>query len=488
MKRRILPYLLGALLITAGLTSAYSCKKIVVPPDDGTTDPTDTTKTKTDVVFWLTTADNSILLRELDDKLLFKATTNQYPSIEVDTTLTYQSVDGFGYTLTGGSAWLINNLPAVTRNSLMKELFSRQDGCIGVSYLRISIGASDLDATVFSYDDMPAGQTDNELAHFSLDKDKTDLIPVLKIALSHNPDIKILGSPWSAPSWMKSNKGTIGGRLLPEYYDAYARYLVRYIQGMQAEGIRLDAITIQNEPLNPNNNPSMEMSATEQASFIKNHLGPAFRSAQINTKIILYDHNCDHPEYPINILDDEAARQYVDGSAFHLYGGDISALSQVHQAYPDKNVYFTEQWVGGPGNFGPDMRWHVKNLIIGATRNWSRNVLEWNLASDPSYHPHTEGGCTSCLGAVTITNGSSVTRNVAYYIIAHASKFVPAGSVRIGSDLASTLQNVAFKTPEGKKVLIVLNDGNMDQTFNIRFNGKAVTTSLTGGSVATYIW
>ena len=490
MKNRTIIYLLGTLFLVAGLNSAFSCKKKDVVPDNGNS--SDTTgnhaKDKTDVVFWLTTADKSFLLERPDAKLLFNTTTNQYPSIEVDTALTYQSVDGFGCTLTGGSAWLINKLPTASRDALIKELFSTGSACIGISYLRISIGSSDLNASVFSYDDMPNGQTDNDLTHFSLDNDKADLIPVLKQALLNNPDIKILGSPWSAPAWMKTNKSTIGGRLLPEYYDAYARYLVKYIQGMQAEGIRIDAITIQNEPLNPYNNPSMEMSSEEQSVFIKKNLGPAFRAADITTKIILYDHNCDHPEYPVNILNDADARQYVDGSAFHLYAGDISALSQVHEAYPQKNIYFTEQYVGGPGNFGPDLRWHVKNLIIGATRNWSKNVLEWNLASDPSYNPHTDGGCNTCEGAVTISSSSSVTRNVSYYIMAHASKFVPSGSVRIGSYITSKLQNVAFKTPEGKKVLIVLNDGDVDQSFNIKFKGRTVTTTLNSGSVGTFIW
>jgi glucosylceramidase len=255
---------------------------------------------------------------------------------------------------------------------------------------------------------------------------------------------------------------------------------------MQAEGIPIDAITIQNEPLNPGNNPSMLMLSAEQRDFIKNNLGPAFQSAGVTTKIIVYDHNCDHPEYATNILSDPAAAQYVDGSAFHLYAGDISALSQVHTAFPAKNVYFTEQWVGGPGNFAGDLQWHIQNLIIGAPRNWSKNVLEWNLASDPSYNPHTNGGCTSCEGALTIN--SSVARNVSYYIIAHASKFVPAGSVRISSGILSNLPNVAFQTPEGRKVLIVLNNSSVMQTFNIGFNNRKAATTLGIGAVATYIW
>jgi len=396
-------------------------------------------------------------------------------------------MDGFGFSLTGGSAYLINRLPETEKAALLKELFSSDSNAINISYIRVSIGASDLSSNVFSYDDMPAGQTDVNLYNFSLSQDKTDLIPLLKSILLINPGIRILGSPWSPPVWMKTNKNSVGGSLLPEYYDVYARYLVRYINEMKAEGITIDAITIQNEPLNPDNNPSMKMLANEQRDFIKNNLGPAFEAAGLLTKIIVYDHNCDHPDYPTAILSDAAAARYVDGSAFHLYAGNISALSQVHAAYPEKNVYFTEQWVGGPSNFGGDLQWHIQNLIVGAPRNWSRTVLEWNLASDINYGPHTNGGCTSCEGALTIIN-ATIYRNVSYYIIAHASKFVPAGSVRISSNLLPGLPNVAFITPEGRKVLIVLNNSGSTQNFNITFNGKRVAASLDDGNVATYVW
>jgi len=373
------------------------------------------------------------------------------------------------------------------RAALLKELFATSENDIGVSYLRISIGASDLDDHVFSYDDLPAGQTDPNLKKFTLNEDSKYLIPVLKEILKIAPKIKLLGSPWSPPTWMKTNDSSKGGSLKPEFYDAYAKYFVKYIQGMRSEGIRIDAITVQNEPLHPGNNPSMLMLAADQAIFIKDHLGPAFKAAHIDTKIIIYDHNADRPDYPISILNDPNAKKYIDGSAFHLYGGPIEALSKVHEAHPDKNIYFTEQWVGAPGNFPVELNWHVKNLVIGATRNWARTVLEWNLASDPNQNPHTPGGCDRCLGAVTI-DGNKVTRNPAYYIIAHASKFVRPGSVRISSNLPENLPNVAFKTPGGKKVVIVLNDSKSAQTFNISYNHKIATSSLEAGAVATYIW
>ncbi|OQP63091.1 glucosylceramidase [Niastella vici] len=460
-----------------------SCKKNKVTESQP---PPPTPPVATDVQFYLTQGDQFVLFKKQNTALNFSSTGNASNTIVVDTTQTFQSIDGFGYTLTGGSASLLNSLPAATLDPLLKELFLWDSTNIGVSYLRISIGASDLSATTFTYDDVPSGQTDINLTQFSIDKERQDLIPILKKIVALNPAIKILGSPWSAPVWMKSNGSFVGGGLKPEYYATYANYFVKYIQAMKAEGITIDAITPQNEPLHGGNNPSMVMQATEQATFIKNNLGPAFAAAGINTKIIAWDHNCDNPGYPITVLNDAAAKPFVDGSAFHLYNGSITALSQVHNAYPDKNVYFTEQWVGGPGNFPTDLQWHVENLIIGATRNWSRNVLEWNLASDPGYNPHTAGGCTTCLGAITI--GSGVTRNVSYYIIAHASKFVRPGSVRIASDNAGNIVTVAFKNPEGKKVLIALNKGTNTESFNIKFNGKIVTTNLSAGAVGTYVW
>ena len=459
------------------------------PTPTPTPSPTPTptpTPVSTDVAFWLTKSDQTILFQKQNISLNFSASSNQYPTIVVDTAQTYQSVDGFGFALTGGSAYLINHLAATDRDALLKELFTSDSSFIGINYIRISMGASDLSTSVFTYDDVSNTQPDTTLSYFDLGADKYDMIPILQKVVALQPNIKIIATPWTAPAWMKTNNSAVGGNLKANYYNVYAQYFVKYIQAMKAQGIHIDAITPQNEPLNAYNNPSMLMPATEELNFIKNYLGPQFAAAGIDTKIIVYDHNCDVPSYPVSILNDADAKKYIDGSAFHLYAGDISALTQVHNAYPDKGVYFTEQWVGAPSNFSGDLNWHFKNLIIGATRNWSRNVIEWNLASDPNYNPHTTGGCSTCLGAVTI--GSSISRNVSYYIIAHASKFISAGSVRINSNIVSSLQNVAFKTPDGKKVLIVLNDNTASQNFNIQFNNKIVTSTLGASDVATYIW
>lgn len=437
------------------------------------------------VDFYLTTPNQSSLL-DLTTDGISVMTNNSNATITVSDQTTYQEMDGFGFALTGGSALHLNSMGSSLRAELLNELFGANG--IGISYLRVSVGASDLDAEPFSYDDLPAGQTEDlNLDHFSIAKDTENLIPILQEILAINPNIKILGSPWSAPSWMKTSNSTIGGSLKPEYYSVYANYFVKYIQAYEAEGITIDALSVQNEPHHDSNNPSMRMEANEMANFVKNNLGPAFASANIDTKIIVWDHNADNVNYPISIFNDSEANQYIDGSAFHLYAGSINNLSQVHNAHPDKNLYFIEQWVSSTGNFEGDLAWHIKNVVIGASRNWCKNVLQWNLTSNPQLQPHTSGGCTQCLGGLTI-DGNSATRNVGYYIIGHASKFVPPGSVRILSNSSSNFPNVAYKTPDGKIVVIVLNDSGSESSINIDVTSEPITVTLPAGSVATFVF
>lgn len=397
-------------------------------------------------------------------------------------------MEGFGFTLTGGSAGHLLGMSAAGRAALLRELFGTEGSAVGVSYLRISIGASDLNERVFSYHDLAPGEVDPELTRFDLGPDRADVVPVLKEILVLQPALKIMGSPWSPPAWMKTPRDSRGGSLKPECRDAYARYLVKYVQAMKAEGIVLDAITVQNEPLNPNNNPSLLMPAEEQAVFLRDHLGPAFRAAGLATKILCYDHNADRPDYPLTVLNDPAAKAFVAGSAFHLYGGRIEALAAVHEAHPDRGLYFTEQWIGAPGNLRGDLGWHVTQLIVGAPRNWCRTVLEWNLSSNPELKPFTDrGGCDRCLGAVTI-DGDRVVRNPAYYIIAHASKFVRPGSVRVASTLPESLPNVAFRTPAGRLVLIAYHPGPGERRFEVRSGVDRFTARLPAGATGTWVW
>lgn len=464
---------------------------------------------------WVTKQDRSALFQKLPEKILFstKGQGRGLP-IVIDESHTMQTIDGFGFALTGGSAELMMKMSPSSRKELITELFSVSDDNIGVSYIRLTIGASDLNSFVYSYNDLKEGETDFDLKKFDLGQDRNDVIPVMKEILAINPDIKIMASPWSPPTWMKTNGKVKAGSLKPECYDVYSRYFVRYIQEMAKEGIRIDAITIQNEPLNANNTPSMRMSAAEQTDFIKKHLGPNLEKAGLKTKIVLFDHNLDRPDYPLTVLNDPEAAKYVDGSGFHHYGGEMDAMTILHNAHPEKNLYFTEQMVvEKPGSPAIEIAAQVKRLIIGATTNWSRNVILWNFAADPLNDPHTDdGGCSMCQGAVTIDR-DLFSKNIAYYVVAHASKFVTPGSVRIGStqtgDMAvslttdeerrevvrvatmennEVLPNVAFRTPEGKIVLIVANDSFNVSSFRIQYRSMTANIRLEPGAVGTYVW
>ncbi|MAZ27293.1 MAG: glucosylceramidase [Cytophagaceae bacterium] len=435
---------------------------------------------------YLTKYDESAKL-EHSTLIALDTTAADLPVININPEKKYQSMDGFGYTLTGGSAMLLHKMSKAARAKILQELFGTEKNDLGISYLRLSIGASDLDEAPFSYDDMPAGEIDPGLEHFSLAHDTLDVVPMLQEILAINPHIKILGSPWSPPVWMKDNGDTRGGSLLPQYHQAYADYFVKYIKAMQEEGIVIDAVTIQNEPLHPGNNPSLLMLSGQQGKFIKENLGPTFNKEGIETKIILYDHNADRPDYPISILNDAETAKYVDGSAFHLYGGSIDAIRGVHEAHPEKNLYFTEQWVGAPGDFAKEMSWHTENLIIGAPRNWCKTVLEWNLAADENQDPHTDrGGCDRCLGAITIS-GDEVTRNPAYYIIGQASRFVRPGSIRIASNNIKDLPNVAYQAPSGEVVAIVQNKNDREAYFKINQDGEEHVFSIPAKAVKTFV-
>jgi glucosylceramidase len=437
--------------------------------------------------FWLTDPKSGILFHKQSDTSVPDEKPTQQINLYTDSL--YQSMDGFGFTLSQGSASHLLSMSDSARQSILQELFGSGENDIRISYLRLPVAASDLNAFPFSYNDLkdPKG-TDPTLSQFSLSYDTLDVLPILKQILAINPKLTLMASPWSPPTWMKDNRDTRGGSLLPEYEASYAQYLVKYILEMRKRGFTIDALTIQNEPLHPGNNPSLLMLPEQQARFIGQHLGPAFQQAGIKTKIIIYDHNADRPDYPITVLSDPLANSFIDGSAFHLYGGHIEALSEVHLAFPDKHLYFTEQWVGSPGNLEGDIAWHVKNLLIGAPRNWAKTVLEWNLSSNLELTPHTDrGGCDRCLGAITI-DGDEVSRNPAYFVIAHASKWVDPGSTRIGSNSPKGLPNVAFTRPDGKKVVIVHNDSANEIRFEIKENSTSFPASLPAGATGTWVW
>lgn len=398
---------------------------------------------------------------------------------------------GFGAAITGASAWLINRrLSERRRADLMKSLFDPAAG-IGLSFMRLTIGASDFSLDSYTYDDVPAGTNDSDLQNFSIDRERADLIPVVKQARSLNANLSFMATPWSAPAWMKTTRTLNGGSLAPESYDTYARYFVRYLRAFAAEGISMHAVSAQNEPAHEAGYPTMRMSASEQATFIGMHLGPLLAREGLTTKILGFDHNWNTPEYPLALLADARASQYLAGSAFHCYAGDVSAQSTVRDAFPAKDIYFTEcsggEWAT---DFGANLAWNVRHLIIGAARNWARSVLLWNVALDPSGGP-TNGGCSNCRGVVTINPSSGrVKYNVEYYALGHASKFVVPEAQRIASESPSPsgLLTVAFLNPDGSRVLIVLNSAAESLTFKVRSSGQSFTATMPAGAVATYKW
>lgn len=433
---------------------------------------------------WMSRAASQQMLQEQ----ALPAVSSGNSGIQINHKIQFQTIDGFGYTLTGGSSQLILALAPDQQKALLTELFGTSKNSIGISVLRIAVGASDLDANTFSYDDIPAGQKDEKLEHFSLKASEKDLIPLMQEIKKINPSIKFMATPWSPPAWMKDNQASKGGSLLPQYYGVYAQYLVKYLKSMEALGLPFEYLTPQNEPLHPGNNPSLLMLASQQNEFIKYHLGPAFKKAGLTTKILAYDHNCDKPEYSIEILNDPITRKYVAGSAFHLYNGDISALSVVRKAHPDKEVYFTEQWTGAKGEFAGDFNWHIKNVIIGSLVNDAKTALEWNLANDPLWGPHTPGGCTECKGAITIQADGALIRNQAYYIVAQASKFIPTGSIRIAlTNLPKGMIGVAVLRPDKQVAVLLQNETQETIKTAISLSGKQWEIEIPKEGVGTMV-
>jgi glucosylceramidase len=411
--------------------------------------------------------------------------------IDVDERTRYQEMVGFGAAMSDASAYLINRTLGTQRDSILRELFGRNPG-IGLSFVRIPMGASDFSLQHYSYDDMPTGQTDPSLAHFTIDADRADRLPLLKLAVAINPQIKLVGSPWSAPGWMKTSRSLIQGSLRPEAYDAFANYFRRFIEAYAAEGLPIFAVTMQNEPaFEPANYPGMRLEAAARAQLIGRHVGPLFARAGLSTQILDWDHNWDQPGQPLTVLADSVARRYVSGVAWHCYGGDVAAQDSVHAAYPEKDVYFTE-CSGGTWapSFGDNLKWTVETLIIKSVRGWARGVALWNLALDENGGPHL-GGCGNCRGVITINSVThAVTRNEEYYALAHASQFVRPGAHRIASSTnVGGLRSVAFRNADdGSKVLIVVNTSAVDVSFTVHTGGVWIPYSLRAGAVVTIGW
>jgi glucosylceramidase len=423
--------------------------------------------------------------------LQFGSTRSPSLTIAVDDSRKYQQIDGFGASLTDSSAWLLwHKLTDPQRKEVLEKLFSRSKG-IGLSVLRQPMGASDFAIEDYSYDDVPPGETDPELKKFSIDHDRTYIIPILRDALALNPKLKIIASPWSPPGWMKTSDSMIRGALLPSAYAPMAKYFCKFIQAYEASGIPIYAVTMQNEPLNiPNDYPGLGMTAGEQTVFLRDHLAPAFRDAGLKTKIMVFDHNWDLIDFPIKVLSDQKAAAAAAGTAIHCYGGTVTAQSELHNRFPDKDIWLTE-CSGGEWQKGKLLE-HQARLIIGATRNWARSVVLWNLALNQDHKPYL-GGCTTCRGVITVNDSvspSQVTETVDFTALAHASRFVEPGAYRIESNSfgEGSFEDVAFRNPDGSIVLLVLNSSNTPTEFNIEWKGKYASYKLGSAALATFVW
>jgi len=446
---------------------------------------------------WVTTADRARLLARVADAV-FAAAPVAAPStaagaavIEVDPAVRYQQMAGFGAAITDASGYLIQQkLDPARREALLRELFGR-DGGIGLSFTRLTIGASDFSRSHYSFDDMPPGQQDPKLERFSLAPQRDTVLPTVKAALAINPQLKVMASPWSAPGWMKTGDSLVKGSLKPQAYDAFARYLSRYVAEMRREGVPVSALTLQNEPhFEPGDYPGMRVEPFQRAAFIGGFLGPRLAAEHPGTALFDWDHNWDEPESPAIVLSDPKAARYIAGIAWHCYGGDVRAQGRLHDRFPDKETWFTECSGGGwAPDWSKNLMYFARTLVIDTTRNWARGVLLWNLALDEKDGPFL-GGCKNCRGVVTIDSRSGeVTRNVEYYALAHASRFVLPGAYRIASDSADKdLANVAFRNPDGSLALVVANGAQAERAFSVRVGARSFRYRLPAGSVATFTW
>jgi glucosylceramidase len=454
---------------------------------------------------WLTTGDQQQRLAEQPRRALSRPLPG-VPTITVDPTRRYQRVEGFGASLTDSSAHLIAGSPR--RDAIMRALFDPHRG-LGLSYLRQPIGASDfVVGRHYTYDDLPPGRTDYRMRRFSIAHDRAEILPLLRRARALNPGLKVMGTPWSPPAWMKTNGSLVGGRLIddPRVYRAYAQYFVRFVRAYGRAGVPIDALTLQNEPQNrtPSGYPGMDLRADEEIRLIK-AVGPALRRAGLRTKLLAYDHNWSlhpgdagpptdpaDPEYARTVLDDPGARRWLAGTAFHCYAGDPQRQSELQAAHPDKGIWFTEcsgtQSQDPATTFADTLHWHTRYLTVGAVRNWARTVITWNLALDPAGGPHN-GGCDTCVGVVTVEPATGrVTPTADYYVLGHVTRFVRPGAVRIASTVEGTIQDVAFRNPDGGIVIVAVNDdwGTGSQRFNVRVGARAFSAQLPAGAVATF--
>lgn len=419
----------------------------------------------------------------------------------------YRTMDGFGSAITGSTAYNLFKMKKEEREDFLRKTFSESEG-MGQSYVRISIGCSDFSLSEYTCCD------EKGIENFALqDEELHYVIPVLKEILAIHPGLKVMGSPWTAPLWMKVNnlkellpfESWTGGQLNPACYQDYATYFVKWVQAMQAHGIAIHAVTLQNEPLNQGNSASMYMSWQEQAAFVKEALGPKFKEAGLKTKVYLYDHNYDYDsgkeetydqkQYPLHIYEDSKVAQYVAGAAYHNYGGDKRELVDIHNAYPGKELVFTEtsigEWNDGR-NFERRLIEDMEEVALGTVNRWCRAVIVWNLMLDSEKGPFRPGGCNSCFGAVDIDKADykKITRNSHYFIVGHLSAVVKPGAVRIGSSGYTDRELVysAFRNTDGSYGFVVLNKASAAKKINVYDGNRSFAHEVPAKAVVSYRW
>ncbi len=403
------------------------------------------------------------------------------PVIEVDLSKTGQSILGMGASFDHSTCENLSKLPADEREAVIEKLMNPETG-IGMNLMRVCIGASDfIGEPYYTYDDLPEGETDPELAKFSIEKDRAYVLPAIKIARKKNPDLLFFGSPWSPPAWMKTT-GKLGtGRLKPECYPVFAKYLLKFIRAYEAEGIPIYAITVQNEPdMSHPDYPTTSWTGEDERDFIRDHLGPLFKQNNVKALIWCWDHNWNKLEFPRAILSDPQAAQYVDGTGFHLYEGRVAAQSTLRQEFPEKNIYFTEGSV-----FRPSGAIRLTQIL----RNWSRSYNGWVTMLDEHRKPN-RGPHDASATCIELMDDGTVRYNADYYIYGQFMKFVLRGALRVESSLPEmrTFSNVAFVNPDHRVVMVVVNSSRDSQPFAVKCGGKMFDTKLPGGTVATYSW
>lgn len=442
--------------------------------------------TENDIRMWITTQSKIYMMKELPIEFSDKIST---AVLRIDPSITYQTIDGFGGTLSGSSAYLFMKMSAEERTAALKELFDPKEG-IGLESIRLSIGASDFSMDLYTYCD------EEGIENFAIPEiDKRDLLPVLKEIIAINPNVKFMASPWSPPAWMKTSKNLNSGTLRTAVYDDFATYFVKYIEAMKAEGITIDAITLQNEAQFVSYvHPSMRMSWSQQATIIGKHLGPKLKEAGLSTKILVLDHNFELFDYPIKVLSDTEAYPYIHGTAFHGYAGTPADIKNVTEQFPEKAIYQTEL-SGGGWNEEDNMKtlfYYMKDMLVPTIQNGSSNFMMFNIALDPMHGPTTPGGtfCEDCRGIVTIDlEGKTVTKELEYYLLGHYGKVIRTGAKRIQASHIGTmpdgLTSLAFLNPDGTKALVLVNDSGADtevtvkdQQLNKRFVYKVPNSSI----------